>query len=132
MTFDGKQYKERAGLLIANGIVYTSWASHCDINPYTGWLIGYDQSTLQRVTVMNLTPNGNEASIWAAGAGPAADASGTLFLLTANGTFDTTLDERVSFTGGLRQRVREAHAIGDVAPGYGLFHDVEHRVRVCG
>ena len=92
MTFDGKQYKERAGLLIANGIVYTSWASHCDINPYTGWVIGYDEATLERVTVMNLTPNGNEASIWAAGAGPAADVSGTLFLLTANGTFDTTLD----------------------------------------
>ncbi len=91
-NFDGKQYKERAGLLIANGIVYTSWASHCDIPPYTGWVIGYDESTLQRVTVMNLTPNGSDGSIWAAGAGPAADASGTIFLLTANGTFDTTLD----------------------------------------
>ncbi|HLJ51601.1 MAG TPA: hypothetical protein VKU01_36595 [Bryobacteraceae bacterium] len=91
-NFDGKQYKERAALLIANGIVYTSWASHCDIPPYTGWVIGYDESTLQRVTVMNLTPNGSEGSIWASGAGPAADASGTIYLMTANGTFDTTLD----------------------------------------
>jgi hypothetical protein len=30
VLFDPKQYKERAALLLLNGIVYLSWASHCD------------------------------------------------------------------------------------------------------
>ena len=91
-TFDPRQHNERPGLLIANGVVYTSWGSHCDFSPYTGWVIGYSESTLAQVSVLNLTPNGNDGGIWMAGGGPAADASGTLFLLTGNGTFDTTLD----------------------------------------
>ena len=39
VIFDPKQYKERPGLLLLNGTVYTSWSSHCDIRPYTGWII---------------------------------------------------------------------------------------------
>jgi hypothetical protein len=93
VPFDPKQYKERAGLLLLNGIVYTSWASHCDIFPYTAWVIGYDQTNLSRVSVLNLTPNGHDGSVWAAGAGPAADSQGNIYVLLANGTFDTTLTQ---------------------------------------
>jgi hypothetical protein len=92
LTFDPAQYKERAGLLISNGVVYTSFASHCDINPYNGWVIGYSEPSLAQVSVLNLTPNGSEGAIWQAGAGPAADAVGNLYFLMANGTFDTTLN----------------------------------------
>lgn len=90
--FDPGQYKERPGLLLLNGVVYTAWSSHCDIRPYTGWLIGYDQNTLAQVSVLNLTPNGNEGSFWNSGAGPAADSIGNIFAIQANGTFDTTLN----------------------------------------
>src|SRR3989454_7974331 len=48
-TFAPGQYKERAGLLLLNGVVYTSWASHCDIAPYSGWVMGYGESTLQQL-----------------------------------------------------------------------------------
>ncbi len=92
VIFDPKQYKERAGLLLVNHILYTSWASHCDIRPYTGWIIGYNQTTLAQQSVLNLTPNGSEGAIWAAGAGPAADSIGNIYFLDANGTFDTTLN----------------------------------------
>lgn len=91
VTFDPKQYKERPGLLILNGVVYTSWGSHCDAAPYGGWVMGYNETTLQRVSVLDLTPNGNDGGIWMAGAGPAADPNGNIYLLTGNGTFDTTL-----------------------------------------
>jgi hypothetical protein len=91
-TFDPKQYKERVGLLLANGVIYTGWASHCDITPYTGWLMGYSQSTLQQVSVVNITPNGGEGAIWMAGAGLAADTSNNIYFLAGNGTFDDTLD----------------------------------------
>jgi hypothetical protein len=90
-TFDPKQYKERAGLLISNGIVYLSFASHCDDGPYNAWIMGYNESTLARVSMVDLTPDGNDGSVWQAGAGPTADAGGNLFFLVANGTFDTTL-----------------------------------------
>ena len=92
VVFDPKQYKERAALLLLNGVVYTSWASHCDFNPYTAWIMGYNQTTLAQTSVLNLTPNGSEGSIWQSGGGLAADPQGNIYALMANGTFDTTLD----------------------------------------
>jgi outer membrane protein assembly factor BamB len=94
VIFDPKNYKERAGLLLLDHVVYTTWASHCDAGLYTGWIIGYDQTTLAQQTVLNLTPNGSGGAIWASGAGPAADSSGNIYVLDANGSFDTTLDAK--------------------------------------
>jgi hypothetical protein len=92
VIFDPKKYAERAGLLLLNGKIYTGWTSHCDSQPYTGWIIAYDAATLTQSAVLNLTPNGSEGSIWMSGGGLAADGSGNIFFLDANGTFDTTLD----------------------------------------
>jgi hypothetical protein len=92
VLFDPKQYKERAALLLLNGNVYVAFSSHCDIEPYTGWVIAYSESTLQQTRVLNLTPNGSEGSVWMSGDGIAADGAGNLFLLDANGTFDVTVD----------------------------------------
>jgi hypothetical protein len=92
VIFDPKQYKERSGLLLLNGTVYLAWASHCDINPYTGWIMGYDANTLANTSVINVTPNGSEGAIWGAGAGLAADSTGSIYFLDANGTFDATLN----------------------------------------
>jgi len=94
VIFSPGQQVDRPGLLLSNGVVYTSWGSHCDIRPYTGWMIGYDEHTLSQVTVLNVTPNGNEGSFWMSGAGPAADSNGNIFALDANGTFDGTLNSQ--------------------------------------
>jgi hypothetical protein len=91
VIFDPAQYKERCGLLLLNGVIYTTWASHCDIQPYTGWVIGYDEHTLAQTSVLNITPNGGEGAIWMSGAGLAADAASNIYFLAGNGTFDTTL-----------------------------------------
>jgi len=91
-TFDPHQYEERAALLALNGAIYTTWTSHCDNPPYTGWVMGYSESNLQQISVLNLTPNGSDGAIWMAGDGPAADSSGNIYLLTGNGTFDTSLN----------------------------------------
>lgn len=91
-TFDPKQYKERASLLLLDGIVYTSWASHCDEGEFTGWIIGYHAETLKQANVLNVTANGNDGAIWMSGAGPAADQQGNIYLLDGNGTFDEKLD----------------------------------------
>ena len=92
VVFDAKQYKDRPALLLSNHTVYTSWSSHCDIRPYTGWIIGYQQTTLQQNGVFNFEPNGNEAAPWNAGAGPATDAAGNIYISLGNGTFDSTLN----------------------------------------
>ena len=93
-TFDAHQYKERPGLLLLNGSVYTMWSSHCDIAPYTAWIIVYSETTLARTIVFNLAPNSGGAgpSIWMAGGAPAVDSSGNIYVLAANGVFETTLN----------------------------------------
>lgn len=88
LVFEPRNYKQRPGLVLLNGIVYTSWSSHCDIGRYHGWLIGYDDRTLAQVAVYNNTPNGNEGSFWAGGAAPAVDDSGNIYLVAGNGSFD--------------------------------------------
>jgi hypothetical protein len=98
-TFDPYQYEERAALLLAGGTIYTTWTSHCDQGPYSGWIIAFDQKTLARTSTLNVAPNssgsgfGNAGpSIWMSGDGPGADAAGNVYLLTANGAFETTMD----------------------------------------
>jgi hypothetical protein len=98
------QYEERAALLLANGQIYTTWTSHCDFAPYSGWIITYDQTTLAQTAVLNVGPNSGAAvangthfnmngpAIWMSGDGPGADAEGNVYLLTGNGLFEPTLD----------------------------------------
>lgn len=92
VTFSPGQYKERPGLLIQNGTLYTSWGSHCDIRPYGGWVMAYNETTLAQQAVIDFVPNGSDAAPWNAGAGPAADAAGNVYISLGNGTFDTTLN----------------------------------------
>jgi hypothetical protein len=92
VVFDPAQYKERPGLLLLRGKIYTFWSSHCDIPPYTGWIIVYDSKTLARSGILNVTPNGSDGAIWASGTGPAADNQGNIYFLDANGSFDTKLN----------------------------------------
>jgi hypothetical protein len=108
-TFDPGQYEERAALLISGGMIYTSWTSHCDISPYSGWVIAFKQSDLTRAAIVNVAANSgvaltgvptgdntgystNGPAIWMSGDGPGADAAGNIYFLTGNGRFETTLD----------------------------------------
>ncbi len=88
VNFDAYFYKNRAGLLLLNGVVYTGWTSHCDSRTYHGWIIGYDARSLHQVAVFNTTPNAYQGSIWMGGAAPAADAEGNIYAVSGNGRFD--------------------------------------------
>jgi hypothetical protein len=92
VIFDPSQYKERSGLLLSDGTVYLTWASHCDIRPYTGWIMAYSAAKLKQTSVLNITPNGNEGAIWGSSAGLTMDTEGNIFFLDANGVFDTKLN----------------------------------------
>lgn len=89
ITFDPLLQHDRPALTLDNGVVYLSFASHCDEQPYHGWILGYDQTSLEQVVVYNTTPNGAEGGIWEAGCGPGVDTNGDLITITGNGTFDT-------------------------------------------
>lgn len=90
-TFDPGQYAERQALTLVNGNLYLAWTSHCDQGAYGGWIMAYSADTLAQTSVLNVTPNGSEGSVWMSGAGMASDGT-SLYLLDANGSFDTTLD----------------------------------------
>ena len=97
-TFAPGQYKERAALLLNNGTIYTTWASHCDAGPYGGWIIALSESGLTITSALNVAMDAAGSgyasqgpSIWMSGGGPAADSAGNVYVLTANGRFETTL-----------------------------------------
>jgi hypothetical protein len=82
---------QRPALLLSSGTVYVAFGSHGDHNTYQGWLMGYDAATLTQSFVWSTTDatSGNhQGAIWQSGGGPSADASGNIFVETANGAFD--------------------------------------------
>jgi uncharacterized protein (TIGR03437 family) len=81
-------YKNRAGLLLLNGVVYTAWTSFCDSGAYHGWLIGYDATDLHQISIYNNSPNAFAGSLWMGGAAPAADGDGNIYVVSGNGQFD--------------------------------------------
>jgi len=117
VSFDPRQYSERAALTLSNGVIYTGWTSHADEAPYTGWVIGFRADNLGLASVLNVNPNGTPAasnavvssggSFWNSGAGFAADASGNLFNISGNGPFDPSVGDygdsylRLSTANGL-------------------------------
>jgi hypothetical protein len=96
LPFNPLTENQRPGLALVNGVVYVSWASHGDNDPYHGWVMGFSAGNLAvaPVAVWNSTPNfvggfaHSRGGIWMAGGAPAADSSNNLYLLTGNGSFD--------------------------------------------
>jgi PQQ-like domain len=131
MTFDPQAYEERAALLLSNGTLYTSWTSHCDDPPYSGWVIAFSESTLAPGPVFNAAPNsgGGGPAIWMAGGGPAADSAGNIYLLTANGAFETTLDANgfpsQSDYGNSFLKLAASGGVLSVADYFAMYNEVD-------
>jgi hypothetical protein len=86
-VFDPFREAQRPALLLANGTLFIAWASHCDITPYHGWVMEYDESTLKQLAAWNSTPDGGLGGVWQSGGGLASDGA-YLFFATGNGTWD--------------------------------------------
>jgi hypothetical protein len=69
-----------------------AFASTNDIDPFHGWVLGYDSQTLEQKYVFCTTPDGIRGGIWQMGGGLAADADGNLFVQSTNGSFDNDTD----------------------------------------
>jgi len=92
VAFSARQQNQRPALALVNGTVYIASGSHEDTAPYYGWVIGYTYGSLgfTQTGVYNSTPDAGNGGIWMAGAAPAADANGRLYVITSNGQFDVT------------------------------------------
>lgn len=101
VAFNAQQELQRSALTLAGGILYISYCGYGDTDPYHGWIIGFNPTTLQQLTnyVFNTTPNSTtnangvnagEGGIWMAGGGLAVDANTNLFFEVANGIFNAT------------------------------------------
>ncbi len=90
VLFQSRLQNQRAALLLSNGVVSIAFGSHCIIRPYQGWVLAYDAQTLDPVGAFNVVPNDpkGKGGIWHSGGGPAADASGHVFVMTGDGPFD--------------------------------------------
>ncbi|PYU10259.1 MAG: hypothetical protein DMG37_20930, partial [Acidobacteria bacterium] len=86
-NFVPAKHLQRPALLLANNTVYIAFSSHGDQCNYQGWLMGYNASTLAQVFARPLTQAGPTAGcqrggVWQAGAGPAADPNGNVYVET--------------------------------------------------
>ena len=88
VSYDPLRQNQRCALLLLSNIVYIASASHCDVNSYHGWMLGYNATNLQQVAAFNATPDGGKGGFWMSGSGPAADGQGNIYCSTGNGTFD--------------------------------------------
>ena len=88
IPFNPQQHNNRTAITLANGNVYVVFASHEDRQPYHGWVMSYNATTLAQNGVHITTPSGSEGGIWMSGEGLTVDASGNLYYVGGNGTFD--------------------------------------------
>ena len=87
-TFKGFYQLNRPGLLLANGHIYLAFGSNCcNDTPSQGWVLSYNEATLQQEGAFTTEPTQNLASIWMRGAGLPADSSGNIYAETGEGPF---------------------------------------------
>jgi hypothetical protein len=89
LKLDTTQQKQRAALLLDNGVLYVGFATNLETGgTLHGWLLAYDAATLKQKAAWNVTPTDINGGIWQAGSGPAADAVGNVYVMTGNGKFN--------------------------------------------
>ena len=86
ITFQPADQGQRAGLLLLDGWVYASFASHCDNSPWVGFVarvnVASGKSTLW-TDEAGVTDD--EAGIWQGGGGLMSDGSGRIIVTSGNG-----------------------------------------------
>jgi hypothetical protein len=90
VPFNALRENQRPALLLSNGVVYMAWAAHGDQQPWHGWVMGYNATTLQQTMAFNVSPNGYGGGIWQSGGGLGTDSTGNIYFTTANGDFNAS------------------------------------------
>jgi hypothetical protein len=88
-TFIDKYQQDRAALLLQDGIIYIGFGGPgCNIKTENGWVMAYNDSTLEQVGVFNASPGVEASAVWLSGAGLAGDGAGNIYASTGDGLFD--------------------------------------------
>ena len=102
VDFNAEPLSQRSALLLANGNIYTAFYGFEDTgHRYYGWVVAHNATTLQEVAAVctsclaSLGTYGG--GVWMSGNGPAADASGNIYLATGNGFQHTSTELDESF-----------------------------------
>ena len=86
-TFTDLYQMNRPGLLLANGHIYIGFGSNCCNDYSQGWVLSYNEATLQQEGAYTTEPGKTLASIWQKGAGISADSSGNIYAETGEGYY---------------------------------------------
>jgi hypothetical protein len=97
LSYSALHQNQRPGLALVNGIVYMASGSHGDNEPWHGWILGYNASTMAFASAYCTTPDTFGGGIWMSGSAPVFDSSNNLFVITSNGTYNGTTDFADSF-----------------------------------
>ncbi len=105
LAFNAYYHRQRAGLLLLNGVVYVPFAAMNDNGPWHGWIMSYGstinpttkQAGFVQLSAYCTTPDGFGGGIWMGGAGLAGEVVpnsgkpyGRMFLATGNGSYQFT------------------------------------------
>jgi hypothetical protein len=88
VSFDASSQLQRPGLRIVRGQIVVAFGSLCDRGSFHGWVFTYDKSSLAQTAVFLTTPDGHHGGIWQAGAAPAVDTYGNIYVISGDGEFD--------------------------------------------
>jgi len=101
IAFDASIQNQRAGLSKVNNSILVAWGSFSDWGVYHGWLMAFDPGSLRVQAVFNPTTqaqpdddadgpadHGGGGAFWQGGASPSIDASGNIYLVAADGSFN--------------------------------------------
>ncbi|HET9167982.1 MAG TPA: choice-of-anchor D domain-containing protein [Actinospica sp.] len=89
-AFNSMTAMQRPGLLLMNGSVYAAFGSHCDYQPYVGYVVGVSTSTqTMHMWADEVGATSTEGGFWQSGGGIVSDGSGRMFVASGNGVAPT-------------------------------------------
>ncbi|HET6881661.1 MAG TPA: DUF4214 domain-containing protein [Pirellulales bacterium] len=92
LTFNALRELDRVALTEVDGNIFMAFGSHPDVEPAHGWVLAVNARTMSLWGAMCLTPNGDLGDVWQDGNAVTVDAQGNMYVVSGNGTFDSTLN----------------------------------------
>ena len=98
--FDARYLTQRTSLVLAKNqviIAFGGMQSETE-QPYTGWVLSYDKTTLQQSGSFNTVTANTGGGVWQSGRPPAVDAAGDVYVFVGNAEGSAGYDGSTSFS----------------------------------
>jgi hypothetical protein len=128
VLFNAVMQLQRPGLLLLNGVIYVSFGSRGDWDPWHGWIFAYRADDLARLDLLCTTPNGAQGGIWQAGQGLISDSAGNIYAGTGNG--DSRRSDGQPGTPNMGESFLKLKLVDNhlhVVGWYNAFNDLDYR-----